>query len=158
MKTYQFSQRQPSLKVATVFLKTPDNVQSVITTFCDTLGPMESMLTSLHSPTHMEDSSAIKLSLLSPLLPRESWETQQDWPFLRNPADIPCPACCTHFCIHWGSWRAVQGTVFFSSGIHSYPQEAGDSAKNKDWVLSGKNETSQVWLRTPLIPGLKQGS
>lgn len=29
MKTYQCSQRQPSLKVATVFLRTPDNVQSV---------------------------------------------------------------------------------------------------------------------------------
>lgn len=57
-KTYQCSQRQPSLKVATVFLRTPDHVQRLTTMCCNTLGPMESMLATLcslpygRSPSH----------------------------------------------------------------------------------------------------------
>lgn len=49
IKTYQCSQRQPSLKVATVFLRTPDHVQRLTTMCCNTLGPMESMLATLCS-------------------------------------------------------------------------------------------------------------
>lgn len=72
MKTYQCSQGQPSLKGATVFLRTPDNAQSTITIGCDMLGLKESMLVTLHSPSLMEDPPAKDFSLLSPLLPRES--------------------------------------------------------------------------------------
>lgn len=104
-KTYQCSQRQPSLKVATVFLRTPDHVQRLTTMSCNTLKPMESMLATLHSLPYIRFPQP--WTLLSPLLPRESGSPEspnKTIPFSATPAGTPCPACCTHFCSPGGFW------------------------------------------------------